>query len=618
MARSDNWRINKSSVMAVEGAQILKSLQKVAGAAGLPSKFKLKFASGARMSGIDFDENEVVIGAGRLFTEAPVSADNMDVLVGLTLHEVGHEIIGTSTVTDRMKRIPANSQQEADLFQKFINIGEDIVVESRTLANPNLSDYEKSLHSWASSQMRDADTHKLLELWIEYALGHKAEAMLDLPPEMNEAMAQLVALTGWLRRCCDDRASYPSDRIMAYENYWRTLKDIILNPPKPPEPQKSPDDTGEDKTEGKSDQNQTAEDESTPSSGAETPPSKTPESNEPEPSNEEASKDDGDLHPSAPEPGDDSTPTKSDGMSIPEPVEDEMDIPLAPKPEDSISDELADAIEEATESNSEDVSEQVAEEFSNQGCASIGYNDTVIRSRETKTPLIKPDLNLCKRLERIMTIRKRLQSRIMHGEQYGRIDKRHLHRIGTDQRIFSLKYKYPDGFPNTRILLDLSGSMSGKQADEVLEAAGALQTLVNAEVWCYNYDKNGVNLVRMDEGKLIHQYRPNGNTPSGLALVGVSLGMKRNGLIIHLTDGGHNHGQQPWNAHWILKEHGVELVNIVWGKDSSYHLHEGMNRTKHYDLEGMNCRQIDGLADFPDALYQILIEKVKLSKIGGK
>jgi len=230
----------------------------------------------------------------------------------------------------------------------------------------------------------------------------------------------------------------------------------------------------------------------------------------------------------------------------------------------------------------------------------------VIRSRETKTPLIKPDQLLRKKLERVMTIRKRLQTRTMRGEQYGQIDRRHLHRIKTDERIFSLRYKFPDGFPNTRILLDLSGSMSRGQADEVLEAAGALQTLVNAEVWCY-YNEGEVRLIRVDDGKLIHQFKPDGQTPSGLAIVGVAVGLRKGGLVIHLTDGQHNFGQSPCTAHWILKKRGVDLVNLIWGSD-----------IKQYALDGMNMVQLRGLAEFPDALYRILVEQTKLSKIGGK
>jgi hypothetical protein len=283
-----------------------------------------------------------------------------------------------------------------------------------------------------------------------------------------------------------------------------------------------------------------------------------------------------------------------------------LDRPLAPKPADLISEELAKAIDDAVETDQEDISGEVAASFKEQLVGADIDVRTIIRSRETKTPLIKPDQLLRKKLERIMTIRKRLQARTMHGEQYGKIDKRHLHRVVTDERIFSLRYKFPDGFPNTRILIDLSGSMSGRQADEVLEAAGALQTLVNAEVWCYNHIGKIIQLVRMDEGRLVHRFEPNGDTPSGLAIVGVSLGMKKGGLVIHLTDGKHNVGQKPWNAHWILAKRGISLVNLIWGV-----------HTSHYNLDGMNYRQLHGLAEFPESLYQILIEQAKLGKVGS-
>lgn len=596
MARSNNWRINKSSLMAVEGAQLLKALQKVAGAAGLPKGFTVKFATKSHGGGIDFDAKEVVIGAGRLFNEAPLPAEKMDVLVGLMLHEVGHERIETYKVWTRLDAV---DQNEWKILQKFVNIGEDIAIESRLADNPNLVDYQNALHDWAIGEIREADVGKLLELWIEYALAHKMDwnKMANLSQEINDAMAQLVALTGWLRHEHDY-----TERAEAYRNYWSTLKDVVLNPPQPKN--QSGDGAGggtnSDSTEStdKPDKQDSGESEPkiepgtsspAPNSGAERDSSEDPEQN-----NNLAGTNEGDS--SAPEPGGNEMVGNTDG------VEDELDRPLAPKPEDAISDELAEAIEDAVQSELEDITEAVSLEFDGQN-----IRDTIIRSRETKTPLIKPNAELRKRLERIMTIRKRLQARTMHGEQYGRIDKRHLHRVATDERIFSLRYKFPDGFPNTRILIDLSGSMSGRQADEVLEAAGALQTLVNAEVWCYNYGDDKVNLVRMDEGKLIHRFEPDGSTPSGLAIVGVSIGMKSGGLVIHLTDGEHNHGQKPWNANWILKKRGIELVNLIWGKTA-----------EHYNLDGINWKRLDGLAEFPEALYQILVEQVKLAKIGGK
>ncbi len=201
MARSDNWRINKSGIMAIEGAQILKALQKVAGAAGLPRDFRVKFATKAQGSGIDFGDKEVVIGAGRLFHEAPIPSDLFDVLVGLTLHETGHQQIDTAYVSARMEhRTRVWDKHEADIFHRFMNIGEDIAIESRIRSDPNLVEYDEALHKWAVTQMRDAQPSKLMEVWIEYALGHKSTTIMDIPPELTEPMQQLVALTGWLRK----------------------------------------------------------------------------------------------------------------------------------------------------------------------------------------------------------------------------------------------------------------------------------------------------------------------------------------------------------------------------------------------------------------------------------
>lgn len=608
MPRSENWRINKSGIMAVEGAQALRALQKVAGAVGLPSHFQVRFATQGRNSGIDFDKNEVVIGAGRLFTEAPIPADLFDVLVGLTLHEVGHLTIQTDRV---WSGTPIYSMTMADtekaIFQKFINIGEDVVIESSIRANENLAEYDEALHSWAITQMRDAQPHRLLEVWIEYALGHKSSGVLGLPDELVEPMQQLVALTGWLRKM----PGYAL-RAEAYIKYWATVKDIILNPPKPPDMPEPPssDENKESGTDGEPQPESQLEPQSEPS---------TPEPDSPE---EEDSKDEEPTHPEASEDGtpdsdgEDNSGEEEDDTAEPsadlddagggdEDEDNEFDMPLTPQSGDAISDELAEEIEVAIESESEDITDEVTDALE-EHTGKAERIATVIRSRETKTPLIKPDRILSKKLERVMTIRKRLQTRTMRGEQYGRIDKRHLHRIATDERVFSLRYKFPDGFPNTRILLDLSGSMSRGQANEVLEAAGALQTLVNAEVWCY-YNDDKVQLIRVDDGKLIHQFKPAGSTPSGLAIVGVAVGLRKGGLVIHLTDGKHNHGQSPWTAHWVLKKKGVDLVNLIWGGDA-----------KHYALDGMNMHRLHGLAEFPDALYRILIEQTKLSKIGGK
>lgn len=621
MSRSDGWRINKSSLMSVEGAQALRALQKVAGAAGLDKSFKVRFATKEDGSSIDLDKNIVSIGGGRIFQEAPIPPEKFDVLVGLTLHEVGHQQIQTDKVWGRLSgwdimRLTSGRQDEM-LLRQFVNIGEDIAIESMLAENPNLTDYGDALFDWATKTVkqvgREADPSKLLELWIEFGLLHKTDNLFNLPPEMQTAMDQLVGFTHWLRHTGKDKHGY-EERARAYESYWQVLKSIIKSPPEITKPDKDvlgQNEDGENQFGNKDSQdaqNDAKEAEENENEWNDWGDSEQSESGSPEPANPDEDTEDGD-----PEAGEDEDSEDEEEDGEEDEVEGgsesedegELEAPLAPKPGDGIDSDLAKAIEEAIQSNSEDVTSQVMDAFTSLSRKSEA-SYPIIRSRETQTQLIKPDQGLCKRLERISTIRKRLQARIMHGEQYGRIDKRHLHRARTDGRVFNLRYKFPDGFPNTRILIDLSGSMSGRQADEVLQAAGALQTIANAEVWCYNHDGRTINLVRMDEGKLIRRFEPEGGTPSGAAIVGISLGMKPGGLIIHLTDGDHNSGQSPWNANWVIKKRGVELVNLIWGRNVG-----------HYDIDGMNFVKLNGLADFPDALYRILVQQAKLGNIGG-
>ena len=353
MSRSDNWRINKSSLMPVEGAQALKALQKVAGAAGLPSSFKVKFDANKAGSYNNLDDREISIGAGRIFNEAPIPAEKFDVLVGLTLHEVGHHLIGTSNVWQQIERL--YSRNTDPQMQKFVNIGEDIAIEARLARNPNLTDYGDALFNWATSMVREAKENKLMELWIEYGLLHRADKLLDLPPELDGPMAQLAAFTAWLK----NEHGY-AERATAYSDYWESVKDAIKNPPKLPEPEKQdslgehedgtnqnePEEQGEDgdndsmENWGKEQTDETGSDESTDN----------PESAESGDSGSESGEED----------AEDEKEVEGAGEEV---DEGDMETPYSRKPGDSIGQELEEAIEDAMESNSEDVTDEVLDQF---------------------------------------------------------------------------------------------------------------------------------------------------------------------------------------------------------------------------------------------------------------
>jgi uncharacterized protein with von Willebrand factor type A (vWA) domain len=271
-----------------------------------------------------------------------------------------------------------------------------------------------------------------------------------------------------------------------------------------------------------------------------------------------------------------------------------------------IDPKLATEIDEAMVSDTEDITQQIYNEFEDAGFKTNSRGFLITRKRETRTIQIRPDPEMCRKLERILSIRQRLQSRVMRGEIYGKLDMRKLHRSQTDQKIFKLKYRFPDGFPETAILVDMSGSMTGDQAEEVIIAATSLASVVKCQVWAYAQNSSEIAITRLNDGVYTHGARPEGNTPSGIALVSVGDTLKKGGLIIHLTDGEHNVEFGPAEANQLLKRRHIKAVHLLWS-----------DHTAPYT--GLEYKVLaGGLGEFPDALYRILIEQLKLEGMSRK
>lgn len=561
MARSDNWRINKSALMAVEGAQILRALQKVAGAMGLERGWKIKFLTNQEMAGIDFEKEEILIGAGDSFDSAPMSGERFDVLVGKMVHEVEHWMVESNKIAGG----EFLTERENQLYHSFCNIGEDVVIET-CLAGSCIAEYQKALLDHYLPKMRKAQSNRLLEVWIEYALAHKADVVTRLPDELVEAGMELVKLTTELRK---EPPTY--SRNFLYVQTWTKIKRVVMDPPKV-EPQEQTQ--MEQEKQGEM------------GSGA--------ESKADEKENGENGEDG--IEPKEGEAETEMAPNVSLGG------DEELENPyeMEPVKEERMDKELEQEIDNALEKEIEDITGKVKKMYPN----SPDSGAFILREREKTTPLLEPNRELAKRLGAIKTIRSRLQNRDLHGEKYGKIDKRHLHRAGTDQRVFVQRFKLPNGFPKTKILLDLSGSMRTKETHEVLEASGALKMVVEAEVWCY-YRESEIRLVRLDEGKMVHIYESRGDTPSGNALLGLSVGMAKGELILHLTDGEYNIGIELLEADAMVRKNGVDIVHILW-------------KDRGDRFVGTNFRVINGIGEFPEALAQILMEQARLGGLKGR
>lgn len=553
-ARSSNWRVNSSSIKAVEGAYILRSLRKVAGAVGLPAGYKVRFITSGPTSSFDSDNERVQIGAGDVFTKAPIPPENLDILVGRTLHEVAHQTINTAGVwASCLHKVP---QVERPLFKTFVSIGEDIVIDQKLTSNENLRDYYEAAMEKALMNHREPQLNNVLELWVEYALVKNENIIQEIPQELYqilEAMQELGDLTLKLQIPMD-RFSGTRLRAEYYISSWNVVKEVVMNPPELP--------------------------------AAYTSGLGTPEQNE---ESEQADID----GPTQKGPNDQKN--EKEDLSTP------MDSDEAP-----ISQSLADDIEEAMLSDTEDITNKIYKEFEDAGFKSKQQGFIITKKQETRTIAIRPDAELTHKLERILTIRRRLQARVMRGETYGRLDMRKLHRSQTDQRIFKLKYRFPEGFPETAILVDMSGSMTGEQAEEVIIAATSLASVVKCQVWAYAQTSSEIAITRLNNGTITHGCRPEGNTPSGVALVAVADTLKKGGLIIHLTDGEHNVEFGPAEATQILNKKHINAVHLLWGEHT-----EPYTGLQFKILEG-------GLGEFADALYRILIEQLRLEGLVKK
>jgi hypothetical protein len=553
-ARSSNWRVNSSTIKSVEGAHILRALRKVAGAVGLPSSRKVRFNTNRLMVEIDPENDDVRIDAGDLFTKAPIPPENLDVLVGRTLHEVDHYTINSTGVwSSCYYRI---AEAERWQFKNFVNIAEDIVIDHRLSTNLNLRDYYEAAMERVFSGRRQPRTNDIFELWIEYSLAHNKGVLHEVSMELQPAMEKLIALTEELKKPTD-RLTGTRHRAELYVDTWAVIKDVALHPPE----------AEEDEARGDGGRPQESQSGKEQDNKGRTMPGPT------------------DRH--------DQKKKREDELPL---------LNSVPAPLDS---KLVESIEEAMTTDTEDITKQVYKDFEE-----AGYNPrsmmtfVVTRKQETKTIAVRPDPDQVRRLERILIIRKRLQGRVMHGESYGKLDMRKLHRSQTDLKMFKLKYRFPDGFPDCAVLVDMSGSMSGKQAEEVITAATSLSTVVKCKVWAYAEHSSEIKLVKLDEGKLTHTSAPGGNTPSGIAMVGVAQTLKPGGLVIHLTDGEHNVEFGPAEAMQVLSRKGVNCIHLLWGK-------------KEGPYAGLACKTLqNGLADFPEALYWILVEQLRLEGLG--
>ena len=221
-ARSSNWRVNSSSIKSVEGAHILRALRKVAGAVGLPASHKVRFSTTARLTDADLDSEDIRIDAGDLFTRAPIPPENLDILVGRTLHEVDHYTINSSWC---LVELLLQGCRNRNAICSGLSSTSAKTSSSITGSPPTSTSATTTRLPWRSSSTVDASrvSTTSLRYGSNTPLAHN-DLILDMvPANLRPAIDDLIDLTNQLKEPMD-RLTGTRRRAELYSSTWNSIK----------------------------------------------------------------------------------------------------------------------------------------------------------------------------------------------------------------------------------------------------------------------------------------------------------------------------------------------------------------------------------------------------------
>jgi len=136
---SDLWRENRSKDAGTDLASILDGARIIA--QSLNPKTEVTFA------GIDTantDRKEIALSSKILGSEYPVPGDVVDVLLGMTVHEVGHTLFSENKALFMSKlerKAGAYYSTDHETFSHLVNLFEDIYIDHTMTAYPGYRDY---------------------------------------------------------------------------------------------------------------------------------------------------------------------------------------------------------------------------------------------------------------------------------------------------------------------------------------------------------------------------------------------------------------------------------------------------------------------------------------------
>jgi len=224
---SEYWRRNTSPWEAVELANLLKALRKVAGHLG-PNIGNIEYAGMSRG-----DSSAIVLDPAEVMGRYPVPPAQVDAFVGLVIHEGLHQVEWSEHVWKLLENDFTHMAPHAVVrFQKIIQTGEDIYVDY-AVQESVLSLYlqkarRKAIQeAWGRLSTGEPSVDALVNLWWAKMSGEGASLVMSAI--YTEPLAALVFLTHELliTRSTESIISRCEQRALCYREAWHTLEKMI-------------------------------------------------------------------------------------------------------------------------------------------------------------------------------------------------------------------------------------------------------------------------------------------------------------------------------------------------------------------------------------------------------